>query len=178
MRITMEDSESGAAPHHAFFTESLDSVNDVHALYSRFYADLPGDPRYRSLVRRSFRALAEAEGPVLVYCSAGKDRTGFVAALLLDLLGVDEADIIEDYMASNAGEAKSALGPEIARRFALHGRSVPRREIVDAILGVVPEYIESSFAAIRAESGSVTHWLASIGIGGDLRRQLRERYLV
>ena len=55
-------------------------------------------------------ALAEAAGlvaagpaPVLVFCTAGKDRTGILVALLLDALGVDRSAIVDDFTASEAG---------------------------------------------------------------------------
>lgn len=45
----------------------------------------------------ALRLLAEVEEPVVFHCAAGKDRTGLLAALLLGVLGVDEADILDDY---------------------------------------------------------------------------------
>ncbi|HEY8801652.1 MAG TPA: tyrosine-protein phosphatase, partial [Candidatus Dormibacteraeota bacterium] len=60
--------------------------------------------RYRLMVDRRpaaigaiFNAIAEAEGPVLFHCFAGKDRTGLVAAMLLSLAGVDPEAIGADY---------------------------------------------------------------------------------
>ena len=49
-------------------------------------------------IGRIFRTIAEAKEGVLFHCSAGKDRTGVVAALLLLLCGVDEETVIGDYM--------------------------------------------------------------------------------
>ena len=46
----------------------------------------------------AFEAIAETESPVLFHCVTGKDRTGFVAALLLKLLGASDDDVIADYM--------------------------------------------------------------------------------
>ncbi len=48
----------------------------------------------------SVRAIAGADGAVLVHCAAGKDRTGVVVALALDAAGVDRAAIIRDYLAT------------------------------------------------------------------------------
>jgi protein-tyrosine phosphatase len=48
----------------------------------------------------SIRAIAEANGAVLVHCAAGKDRTGVVVALALDAAGVDRAWIVGDYLAT------------------------------------------------------------------------------
>jgi len=54
--------------------------------------------QYRAL----FAVLADAaRQPVLFHCTAGKDRTGFGAALLLLALGVDRATILADYMATD-----------------------------------------------------------------------------
>jgi protein tyrosine/serine phosphatase len=176
-RILMEEAGRGDAPHHAFFTAPLETIDDVHRLYASFYAGLPLDPRYQSLIRRAFHAFSAAEGPVLIHCSAGKDRTGFIAALLLRLLGAREDDIVADYMISDSTAAKAALRPEIERRFAAHGRTLPRGDILDAILGVSPAYLESSFAAIANQAGSIPAYLDAIGIDSSICTGLRTRFL-
>jgi protein-tyrosine phosphatase len=61
------------------------------AVYAMFLE--VGAPAYRVLLE----TLAEADGRVLFHCAAGKDRTGVAAALLLELAGVDDEMIIEDY---------------------------------------------------------------------------------
>lgn len=177
-RILMEDGETGDAPHHAFFTAPLHTVEDVHRLYEAFYDALPADPRYQSLIRRAFHAFAREDGPILVHCSAGKDRTGFLAALTLHVLGAERADILADYMVSNSASAKAALRPEIERRFAAHARPLPREEILDAILGVAPAYLEASFAAIAAAGGTIPGYLADIGVDDGLVAALRARFTV
>src|SRR3546814_269185 len=114
--LQLEAGDRGDAPHHAFFSRRLDDVGEVHRLYADFYRFLPGDPRYRALIARAFNALVETGGPLLVHCSAGKDRTGFFCALLLHLLGVEREMIVADFMLSAREEAKLALRPEIERR--------------------------------------------------------------
>ncbi|WP_158971587.1 tyrosine-protein phosphatase [Chachezhania sediminis] len=83
----------GLAPlGHVFAADGTASFGDryVEALGS-------AAPRFG----RAFRALAQADGaPVLFHCTAGKDRTGVMAALLLDLLGAARADIVADYAAT------------------------------------------------------------------------------
>ena len=51
-------------------------------------------------IRECFEAMAAAEGCVLFHCQIGKDRTGIVAALLMQLAGCDDYDIISNYMVS------------------------------------------------------------------------------
>ena len=59
-----------------------------------------GGPRRRS--RRCSASIADGRGPAtLFHCTAGKDRTGWAAALLLHLAGVDDATILEDYLLTN-----------------------------------------------------------------------------
>lgn len=54
--------------------------------------------RCAASIRDAFVAIADSDDPVLFHCVTGKDRTGFVAALLLKLLGASDDDVISDYM--------------------------------------------------------------------------------
>ncbi len=73
---------------------------DVHDLLRTAYAAYATDhlPRYRALFDLLLR---EERLPLLFHCSAGKDRTGFGAALLLTALGVPRETVIADYLATN-----------------------------------------------------------------------------
>jgi protein-tyrosine phosphatase len=53
--------------------------------------------RWPEKIAAVVRAIAESEGAVVVHCSAGRDRTGMVTAVLLALAGVPHADIADDY---------------------------------------------------------------------------------
>ncbi|MEE1754765.1 tyrosine-protein phosphatase [Streptomyces sp. SP18CS02] len=48
-------------------------------------------------LRRALEVLATGEGPAVFHCASGKDRTGLLAALVLVLVGVAEADAVEDF---------------------------------------------------------------------------------
>ncbi len=85
---------------------------DTYALLQAAYAAYAGEhlPRYRAL----FALLGEDERlPLLFHCSAGKDRTGFGAALLLTALGVPREAVVADYLATNRiWQREYALPPE------------------------------------------------------------------
>ena len=85
---------------------------DTYALLQAAYAAYAGEhlPRYRALF-----ALLGEDGrlPLLFHCSAGKDRTGFGAALLLTALGVPRETVMADYVATNRiWRREHALPPE------------------------------------------------------------------
>jgi protein-tyrosine phosphatase len=100
-------------PNRLAGTAQLAHVRELHVELLATLEDLPNTSvaLYRHLVERCgpgivavFEELARPGAlPALVHCLVGKDRTGLTVALLLDLLGVDRATILDDYIASNAG---------------------------------------------------------------------------
>lgn len=69
------------------------------------YRQMPDE--YAPQIRELFHVLAQAENyPLLYHCAEGKDRTGIATALLLELLGADREQIVDDYMASRANGSR------------------------------------------------------------------------
>jgi protein-tyrosine phosphatase len=144
--------------------------------------ELPGEApvvrAYVSYLRRrpdsvvaSVRAIARADGAVLVHCAAGKDRTGVVVAVALDAAGVDRDTIVGDYLAT--AERIDAIIARLVRsptyRAELEGhdpqKHAPVPGTMERFLGLVDERLGGSVA-----------WLSAHGLGdGDveiLRRRL------
>jgi protein-tyrosine phosphatase len=79
--------------------------------------------RWPKLVAAAIAAVADAPGPVLFHCGAGRDRTGMISAILEQLVGVSRDAILDDYSAavraynswlrSNPGREKSMTDAEI-----------------------------------------------------------------
>jgi protein-tyrosine phosphatase len=104
------------------------------------------------------RAASEVSLPLVVHCTAGKDRTGVASALILAALGVEEADIVADYGLSH--DLYSA---------ALIARVRPRLEAKGVEFGKVENYFAASAGVMRAT-------LAGIGDRyGGAERYLTER---
>lgn len=123
--IHIQVSESGRRK----FTQSKrtfeDKVDDILAGYYRGEQSASERMRevYRSIVlsentavciRGIIRAVNAEKGAVLFHCATGKDRAGVVAALLLRLLGADDAAIYADYMHTN-----ETLEHELAQAYSL-----------------------------------------------------------
>lgn len=174
----VEGQDAGAEPPHVAFLRETDlSPDAVHAFMAHHYAESPEDPRHQELFRQYFAAIADGEGPVLIHCAAGKDRTGLLAALTHHVLGVSDEDIIADYLLTNEAARIEARAPEVARRLAeLYGRT-PSDAAVRTFLGVRAEYIQACLAGIRARHGSLDGYLDHIGVDRAMRERVAEQLL-
>jgi protein-tyrosine phosphatase len=120
-------------------------------------------PRYRAL----FAHLLEDRAPLVIHCTAGKDRTGFACALILHTLGVPDEVISEDYLLTN----------RFYRRDPNSGSDLP--DHVTQVLGSVqPAFLRAAFEAIDTDYGSLETYLRDgIGLGAAERTALAARYL-
>lgn len=113
------------------------------------------------------------KGAVVFHCSAGKDRTGVLAAILLLLLGVGEEDIIADYQVSHTYNEKGinaviVRSPEIAQRFSLPGG--------DSMLRSEPENIKAVLDELNAQNISAR--MEQAGVSPSSQQRLRDHMLI
>lgn len=165
------------APHLKFLREADLTAASGHAFMVEEYARLPFEPAHLEVFGRYFEALAETDGPVLIHCAAGKDRTGLLAALTHKLLGVDDEAILADYMLTNSVRR---MEDWVERFSALLEREYGRRpdpEAVAAFLRVHPDWLRAAFNAIEARPGGLEGYLGGLGVDDDRRRRIRARLL-
>ena len=105
--------------------------------------------------------LAKGRAPALIHCTAGKDRTGFVVALLLAALGVPRAAIVEDYLQSSGRWTATVLDASQAMVRAYAGE-LPEAA-VGALMSVDEAYLDASFGMIEERYGGVESYLLAIG---------------
>lgn len=150
-------------------------VPAARAAFRAFYETLP--LRFAESYRELFATLRAGEAPLAFNCSAGKDRTGLGAALLLAALDVPREQILEDYLLSNEHYRP---GPGAA--LAMSGRHGAwlmrlRPEMLQMMLTVDGSYLEAAFAAIERDHGSVLRFLdVALGVDRHGLAELRERY--
>lgn len=120
-------------------------------------------PRFRAL----FTHMLEDPTPLVIHCTAGKDRTGFACALILHSLGVSTDVISEDYLLTN----------RYYRRDPNNGSELP--EDVKNVLGTVQaSFLGAAFDAINADYGNLeTYYREGLGLGATERAALEARYL-
>ncbi len=125
-----------------------------------------GAPAYRRL----FEMIAESTDGVLFHCAAGKDRTGLAAALLLELVGVEESDIVADYALS-----ETLLAPmfaEFAPRMAKRGIDETKAR---KLMASDPAAITDTLAHLRSQYGNAEGYMRRIGMAPATIDELRDR---
>ncbi|UQZ33401.1 protein-tyrosine-phosphatase [Paenibacillus sp. PK3_47] len=121
---------------------------------------------------RVFELIAQAEGTgVLFHCAAGKDRTGVVAALLLDLAGVPVPNIAADY-----AETETNLLP-LMEEFRAEMPEIMQGGIYEAFLGSAPENMELMLDHLHRVYGGAEDYLLSVGISGAQIEALKRMLL-
>lgn len=129
------------------------------ARYKPFFDKLLGLPEDKSLV---------------FHCSAGKDRTGMGAALLLYALGVPYNTIVDDYLASNyyRRNENAKLTAQMMQFMKVD------EQVAKSMAGVKKEYIDATFAGISKKYGSVDNFLRDqIGLDNKKMALLRKKFL-
>jgi protein-tyrosine phosphatase len=160
--------------HHFPFIKSL--ANDEE------FARVPGflGVQYRQMLEDAapqivgaLTALATPEArPAVFHCTAGKDRTGLLSALVLSLLGVPEDTVVADYALS--GGAMTRLRAKLVVKYPdgklLIGDS-------DDIFSADPANMVALFAHLKEQFGTVDDYAAKIGVPDDVLAALRRAML-
>ena len=169
--------DQAEAPHVAFLRETDLTPQSARAFFLDYYAKAPFEPRHLELFARYFEALGEIDGPVLIHCTAGKDRTGLLAALTHKVLGAHADDIAADYLLTNVAARVEARAPMVAKALEAQLGKTPSDVAVRAFLGVEADYLDAAFQAIDAEQGSLETYLEGLGVDGAATERLRARLL-
>ena len=148
------------------------TADSVRAMMTHGYGTMPKElaPQYRELFSS---LIAPGKGAVVVNCTAGKDRTGIGAALVLTALGVPYETVREDFLLSNSGldmnTVQGAISPMLA--------ALPP-EVIKPLVGVEGAYLDTAFAQLKADYGSVEGYLEKeLGVGPAQIALLKRRML-
>ncbi|MGE2691935.1 tyrosine-protein phosphatase [Mycolicibacterium pulveris] len=176
----------GEAPHEATFQKMMSEKpddEDVAVAARRFmteeYLRFPTLGGARRAVRQVISLLADGR-PVITHCFAGKDRTGFTVATVLEAAGVDRDVILADFLRSN--EAVPLLRERILE--SVRDRSetpevvtFAEARLTDEVLGVREDYLASARQTIEREYGTLRGYLAAAGVTDDEIAKVRAALL-
>ena len=173
----------GEAPHEFAFqrmmTEKSDDepVAEAAARYmSEEYGRIAAAPLAQRAVHRMVTLLGSGR-TVLAHCFAGKDRTGFSIAVVLEAAGVDRDAIMADYLRSNV--AVPQLRESILESVRVRAAEAPEimelaeAKLTDAVLGVREEYLDIARRTLDSEFGSLAGYLDAAGVTADDLSKLR-----
>ena len=136
------------------------------------YGNLPFTKAYVDM----FEAIKKKETPILFHCTAGKDRTGIAAVLILILLGVDEQTALDDYELTNDYRT-AAIERFLKKMEAFIGENEELRHSLRGVEGVNRENAELSLQRIRDRYGDYeTYFKARFGIDEKMQAELASYY--
>jgi len=143
--------------------------------FAGFYRKLP--KQFAAQYRQMFDELLAGNAPLAFNCSAGKDRTGVAAALLLTALGVPRESVMEDYLLSNRYYKPKPVSAGGADDPTMRMFSRLPPDVIEVFMGVDSSYLEAAFAGMADEFGTVEKYMESgLGLDASDREKLRQLY--
>ena len=164
------------APHLRNLLEEGLTEEAISERMRATYRELPYEDGHIEVFSAAFAALPELEGPIVLHCHAGKDRTGLIVAFIQHALGVAAADILEDYLATNTKSRIDERLPGLLETFRRnHGADAPPHLMRHA-WRVEKSYFDNALEAIRERDGSLDAYLARrLGVTPALKAALKAR---
>lgn len=173
---------AGVAVHHVpIIDETREGFDPAvpPVSISDMYRQMVDDSAERFV--NAIRLLAEAHAPAVFHCAAGKDRTGLLAAFILDLLGVGDADIETDYALSER------VVPTLLDRFRARATDPRYRRyqaetaawerVATEMMSARPATIAGALEHIRSRHHNVARWALDHGLEAVDLVRLRGRLL-
>ena len=138
-----------------------DAVRLMQQTYRAFVTD--NSVRFAEL----FGHLLQSDAPLVFHCTAGKDRTGFAAALILSALGVSRQDILNDYLLTN----------QLYKPPHMVGGGAPP-EVRAAVRRVQSDYLQASLDVVDGDYGGMDNYLGKgLGLTASDLQKLKNLYL-
>lgn len=175
-KLLVRDYELDMRPMMAVFAGGTQvTPEQARGAMAGFYRELPF--QFAGQYKAMFAELLAGAAPLAFNCSAGKDRTGMAAVLILLALGVDKEAAIGDFLLSNRYYRPAAPKPGAAAdpTMAMFARLPPG--VAQAFLGVDRRYIYAALAEIEARGGLDRYFAAEMGLGPAERARLQNLYL-
>lgn len=175
--LAVSDTVDGDALHVDAVLALAVEGGDARDIMIRSYRRAPFAADRIMLFSAYFDMLAKGGFPVLIHCTAGKDRTGMLVALTQYLLGLGWDDIVAEYLLTmqDIGRLSHSIETWLARQY-------PdlrlERTVLDALVGVDADYLAAGFDSIRQVHGSVEQYLEdALGLDGSKLERIRNNLL-
>jgi protein-tyrosine phosphatase len=139
------------------------------------YADMVTDKGKRDRLAELFGMLATTSGSQVYHCSGGKDRTGWVTNILLNVLDVPQDVIVQDYMLTNV---YSAAAIQVSYQNMINTDGQPTADVYYPIFIADERYIYAGLNQVVASYGTMASYISEgIGLSSTVQNQLRDKFL-
>lgn len=120
--------------------------------------------RYLPQLKALFERISNPENlPVLIHCSAGKDRTGVVSSLIQLVLGVPFETVMDDYLKTNGN--LNAYKEDVFRRLSRLGLfGIPWKELYAPLFAARTDFLNAALEQVKEEFGAIDEWFRN-GLG-------------
>ena len=127
----------------------------------------------RRQVAKALTLIAAADGPILFHCTEGKDRSGWIAALLQLTAGADRAEVTAEYLKSNDFRAE-LINAAYREKLRSSGRAAA--QVQRALMRVQADYLGAGLDELEARYGTVDGYLGrGLGLSAATVERLRDR---
>lgn len=154
----------------------VDQYAGFKMMCKRYYGHIHNEHAQRAIGKILEVLANNKDGAVLYHCSEGKDRTGLVSVIILDILGVDMETIRQDYLYSNY-----MLNDYRAKRdimFKKNGENLTFRSNMRILGSVSDAFLDTALITIEKEFGGMDNYLEKqLGVTPELKEALQEIYL-
>jgi len=160
--------------HHYPFIKALPNAEDfarAPGFLGTQYTEMLDEATPQIIGALSALAAPDAR-PAVFHCTAGKDRTGLLSALVLSLLGVPEETVIADYALSDAD--MSRLRAKLIKKYPDGGSVIADS---DVLFSADPANMVALFAHLRNRYGTVAEYAVQVGVPAGVVERLRESLL-
>lgn len=188
--------EAEIASQPSYFKDAGFNVVEIPILTGSIKSMMTNIPTisqlYQGMIAQSPKQLAQgvatvaaavSKGAALVHCTAGKDRTGVVIALTQSLLGVDDSDIVANYVLTQENLEGAWLAKMQANMQQMLAK-VPDAGKIDITAvtalatGSPADAIQGVLDTVRKEHGNVESFLLTNGLKQNEIETLRQELLV
>jgi protein-tyrosine phosphatase len=163
-----------------FITTPLDRGSDEEkrlfqsiSNMGEFYLYLLRQEGFGGELMRALEIIADPRNhPLVFHCNAGKDRSGVLAAIILGVLGVEDEDIVEDYILT------ASYIDELKKRWDIIPEMADYNDLPEYIMLALPESMELFLSALKQEYGSVRGYVEAQGAEMELFDRLEQALLI
>lgn len=172
--ITALDPKKSVSKNPKEFLMAYKSCHDL-GFMEHLYSEFVLNSFTRNSYRKFLEVVANSNGSVYFHCSAGKDRTGFAAMLLFEILKVDDTKMWQDYLKTNdiSEDQYKVLLKELRNYY----DELISDDILKAMIGVRESYLQTSINLINKNYGSIANYISKgLNVDEKTLNLIRKKY--